>query len=68
MTITTPLEFSARRRAHKLLIRAGLRAQALGAARLAAKLYHGGCSAAAAAHIAAQAVRAEAAHGRSSAA
>lgn len=62
MTITTPLEFSARRRAHKLLIRAGLRAQALGAARLAARLYHGGCSAALAAHMAAQAVRAEAAH------
>jgi len=68
MIITTPLEFSARRRAHKLLIRAGLRAQALGASRLAAKLYHGGCCAALAAHMAAHAVCADAANNPATAA
>lgn len=53
-TITTQREFMARRLAHERMLRAGERSQALGAARLAARLYAAGASVDAAARRAAQ--------------
>jgi hypothetical protein len=59
-TIVTPREFMVRRLAQERMFRAGERSQALGAARLAARLYAAGASVDAAARRAAQQIGGEA--------
>lgn len=56
-TVTPPREFLTRRLAQERMIRAGDRARACGAARLAARLYRSGASVDAAARRAAQQIR-----------